>query len=74
LDSPSKEITVITMEVPCCQALHMMVRKVLMEISNDKHVVKHYIVRLSSGNLEEWRLKGPNKSMLVYERISHGCH
>ncbi len=63
-----EEVDVITMEVPCCQAIHMMVDRVDSDKVNKK--INRYIVRVS-GNIEEFTGK-IDKSMIEAERAAHG--
>ena len=58
------DVEVYTMEVPCCQALHMMV-----EIEKGDKNVKRFIVRVS-GEVEEY--KGVvDESMIEAEKRAH---
>lgn len=66
-----KEIDVISMEVPCCQALHMMVKQILAKVKESKHNIKHYIVRVFTSNLEEWKPGVIDESMIALERMAH---
>ena len=67
-----KEIDVISMEVPCCQALHMMIQQLLAKIKESKHNIKHYIVRVFTGDIEVWKPGVVDESMIMLERIAHG--
>ncbi len=71
LSSNSKNIDVISMEVPCCQALHMMVRHIASE-NNLKHSFSHKIVRVFTKEIEEWRPGIVDESMIKLERMAHG--
>jgi hypothetical protein len=65
-----KDVDVITMEVPCCQALHMMVKQIASE-NNLKHRFTHRIVRVFTKEVEEWRPGQVDESMIELERIAH---
>jgi hypothetical protein len=65
-----KDVDVITMEVPCCQALHMMVKQIALE-NNFKHRFTHKIVRVFTKEVEEWRPGHVDESMIELERIAH---
>jgi hypothetical protein len=65
-----KDVDVITMEVPCCQALHMMVKQITSE-NNLKHRFTHRIVRVFTKEVEEWRPGQVDESMIELERIAH---
>jgi hypothetical protein len=65
-----KDVDVITMEVPCCQALHMMVKQIASE-NNLKHRFTHKIVRIFTKEVEEWRHGQVDESMIELERIAH---
>jgi hypothetical protein len=65
-----KDVDVITMEVPCCQALHMMVKQIASE-NNLKHRFTHKIVRVFTKEVEEWRPGQVDESMIELERIAH---
>lgn len=71
-ESTAKQIDVISMEVPCCQALHMMIRRLLDEISIKEKKINHFIIRVFTGNKEEWKPGIIDKSMIELERIAHG--
>jgi hypothetical protein len=71
LSSGLKNIDVISMEVPCCQALHMMVRHIASE-NNLKHSFSHKIVRVFTKEVEEWKPGVVDESMIKLERIAHG--
>ncbi len=63
-DGDFKEVEIYTMEVPCCQALHMMVERE----KGDKET-KRFIVRVS-GEVEEYT-GVVDESMLEAERKAH---
>ena len=65
-----KDVDVITMEVPCCQALHMMVKQIASE-NNLKHRFTHKIVRIFTKEVEEWRHGQVDESMIELERVAH---
>ncbi len=67
----NKVIEVFTMEVPCCQALHMMVRHVANEVKS-KCKFTHKIVRAFTKDVEDWRPGYIDESMLTLERLAHG--
>ncbi|MEM2339364.1 MAG: hypothetical protein QXW83_04095, partial [Nitrososphaerales archaeon] len=42
-DTTASKIDVYTMEVPCCHAIHMMVKKAVKELRKEDVDIKHYI-------------------------------
>ena len=70
--SKAKKIEVYSMEVPCCQALHLMIKRLLNELNIDDKEVEHYIVRVFTGNVEKWKPGVIDESMIELERIAHG--
>ncbi len=63
-DGEFREVEIYTMEVPCCQALHMMVERE----KGDKET-KRFIVRVS-GDVEEYT-GVVDQSMIEAERKAH---
>lgn len=72
-ESQAKRIQVYTMEVPCCHAIHMMVNRSLEKSGKDTKV-ENYIVRVTSGEAEPYRIGKLDKSMVEMERRVHGHH
>lgn len=71
-ETSAKQINIISMEVPCCHTLHMMVRKLLNELNVEDRKINHYIIRIFTGDMEEWRPGIIDESMIKLERIAHG--
>ena len=67
-ETSAKKVDVFTMEVPCCHAIHMMVRKAVEE-SGKSLEVSNYIVRIS-GDVEEYS-GSIDESMVEAERRAH---
>ena len=71
--SSGKNIEVISMEVPCCQALHMMVRGVVNEVRVNASI-SHRVVRVFTRNIEDWKPGVVDETMTMLERMAHGVH
>jgi hypothetical protein len=68
--SGTKKVSVYTMEVPCCHAIHAMVDR---SIKRPRDVqVERYIVRVMTGKAEPYQLGRIDESMLEMERLAHG--
>jgi len=72
MNSRARRIDVVTMEVPCCQTLHMMIEKIVREQGIGDKEIKNYIVRVFTGNIEEWKPGVIDESMIELERMAHG--
>lgn len=72
-ETKASEVAVYSMEVPCCHALHMMVKRAIGETGRGISS-KHYIVRVYSRKVEPYRLGVVDESMIRAEREAHGRH
>lgn len=70
-ETSAKVVEVYTMEVPCCHAIHMMVTRAAAEAGGGLNT-RHYIVRVSSGRVEQYRPGEVDESMIRAEREAHG--
>jgi hypothetical protein len=69
-NSKVKRVSVYTMEVPCCHAIHVMVNR---SIKGRPDVqVEGYIVRVATGKAEPYQPGRIDESMLEMERLAHG--
>jgi len=65
-----KKVSVYTMEVPCCYAIHTMVDR---SIAKQQDVqVERYIIRVMTGKAEPYQPGRIDESMLEMERLAHG--
>jgi len=71
-ETAAQDVEVYTMEVPCCHAIHMMMSKARAESLKTGINAKHYIVRVSSGEVEPYKLGVIDESMISAERKAHG--
>jgi len=70
-ETTAKELLIYTMEVPCCQALHMMVKEALRSTERNDIVTKHYIVRVFTGKVEDWIPGRVDQTMTLLEKSAH---
>ena len=68
----SNKVEVYTMEVPCCHAIHMMVMRAIDEAHKEGIDTRHYIVRVGSGKIEEYKARVIDESMIEAEKRAHG--
>lgn len=73
-ETKAKDVNVFTMEVLCCHAIHMMVSRALRESGKNDINVNHYIVRVSTKEVEPYRPGVIDESMIEAERKAHGHH
>lgn len=71
-ETNANEVEVYTMEVPCCHAIHMMVKKAINETNKTTINSRHYIVRVASGEIEPYKPGVIDESMIEAERKAHG--
>ncbi|MGQ9469242.1 MAG: hypothetical protein ACUVTD_05380 [Nitrososphaerales archaeon] len=73
-ETTANKIDVYTMEVPCCHAIHMMMLRAVKENNKENLNMKHYIVRVASGEVEPYKIGVIDESMVEAERIAHDQH
>jgi len=69
-EASSSSFEVYTMEVPCCHAIHMMVREALEELGRGASS-KHYIVKVASGEAEPYAPGHIDEAAMELERMVH---
>jgi len=67
--SKIKRVSVYTMEVPCCHAIHIMVNRSIKGLPDVQ--VEGYIVRVATGKAEPYQPGLIDESMLEMERLAH---
>jgi len=67
--SKIKRVSVYTIEVPCCHAIHLMVNRSIKGRSDVQ--VEGYIVRVATGKAEPYKPGRIDESMLEMERLAH---
>jgi len=67
--SKIKRVSVYTIEVPCCHAIHLMVNRSIKGQSDVQ--VEGYIVRVATGKAEPYKPGRIDESMLEMERLAH---
>lgn len=70
-ETSARELEVYTMEVPCCHALHMMMGRAIEEKGKEVDL-KHYIVRVATGEVEPYKPGMIDGSMIEAERKAYG--
>lgn len=70
-ESEAESDEVYTMEVPCCHAIHLMSINGLRESGKLGAETSHFIVRVGSGLIEQYKPGMLDESMLQAERKAH---
>jgi len=71
-ETTANNIEVYTMEVPCCHAIHMMAMRAVKEKGKENISMRHHIVRVASGEIEQYKPGVIDESMIEAERKAHG--